>query len=160
MGGCWEVGQDGQATVEAALLLPTVMVVLALLLEPACMGYTRMVMQATAAETARAALTDVDGNFDDCVAFAKRRLAAVPDLPVFHVGGADDWNVEVDRKEGGKDVRVTVHGHARPLPLFGGLAAAFATTDETGVVLEVSVDETMRAGWVGGSYGSWQEIWS
>lgn len=151
--------QEGQASVEAAVLLPTLMLVFALLLQPACMGYTRSVMQSAAAETARAALTDTDGNFDDCVAFAKRRLAAVPEVSIFHVGGADDWQVQVDRQDSGKKVHVDIRGHVRPLPLMGVLASTFSESDGTGVVMDVQVDEELRADWVGGSYDSWQEIW-
>jgi hypothetical protein len=50
----WE---EGQSTVEAAVLLPTVFVLLALLVQPVCLLYTRTLMHGAAAETARAVLT-------------------------------------------------------------------------------------------------------
>lgn len=166
--GCWGLPrtcssterlacQGGQASVEAALVLPIVMLVLALLLEPACMGYTLAVMRGCAAEVARAALTDVDGDFSECVLFAKRRLKAVPELSPFHVGGEGDWDVHVERSGG--EVEVLIRGHARPLPLMGALASAFALSDAQGVVLEAQVQERLRPTWVGGSYESWQQLW-
>ena len=54
----------GQATIEAAVLLPSVMLLFAILLEPACLSYTRTIMRATACETARVAATDYDGDLD------------------------------------------------------------------------------------------------
>jgi hypothetical protein len=143
--------------VEAAVLLPTLMLVFAILLEPVCMGYTLTLMASAAAETARAATTDYDGSFDDCRSFVIRRLRGVPDVALFHVGGDDDWEVEIERGE--HEASVRVRGHARPLPLMGVLASAFAESDETGVVLRVEVHESSRPEWLGGSYADWQKIW-
>ena len=79
------VGEEGQATVEAAVLIPTVMVVLALLLQPAMLLYTRAVMSGAAAEGARLATT---ATYDEAVflagSFVKLMLCAVPDLACFH----------------------------------------------------------------------------
>ncbi|WP_070639740.1 MULTISPECIES: TadE/TadG family type IV pilus assembly protein [Olsenella] len=151
------MGSDGQASVEAALLLPVLMLVLALLVEPACLGYTWATMRSCAAETARVALTDLDGDLSDCEAFARRRLKAVPDLPIFHVGGADDWVVQVGRDGG--SVSVLVRGHVRPLPLMGVLASSFMSSDAQGILLEARLTERLRADWIGGGYESWQQMW-
>ena len=40
--------QRGQASVESALLLPTILLLLALLMQPACLLYTRCVMEGAA----------------------------------------------------------------------------------------------------------------
>ncbi|MDP9858524.1 hypothetical protein J2S71_000220 [Olsenella profusa DSM 13989] len=151
------MGEGGQATVEAALLLPAVMLVLALVLEPACMGYTYATMRAVAAQTARAVATDYDGSLGDCAQYARRRLAAVPELAPFHVGGAEDWNCQMTRD--GSRVTVSIRGHVRPLPLLGVAASAFGQSDGTGVVLEATCAEQVRAEWVGGGYGEWQQMW-
>lgn len=78
--------QRGQASVEAALLLPTILLLLALLMQPACLLYTRCVMEGAAVEVARLAATAREGL--DVRPFALRRLAAVPEVSVFHVGGS------------------------------------------------------------------------
>lgn len=154
---CLSVHRAGQASVEAAFLLPTLMLLLALLTEPACMGYTLAVMRASAAETVRVVATDYDGDVADCVAFAKRRLRAIPEVPIFHVGGEDDWEVLIARDE--QSVRVSIRGHVRPLPLMGVLASTLGSSDGRGVILEAGFFEKTRADWVGGSYDTWQEMW-
>lgn len=153
-------GSCGQATVEAAITLPSVMVVLLLMLEPACLVYTHMVMEGAASEAARAVSTSTgieDG--DEAVrAFVLRRLDAVPEISVFHVGGEQDWQVDF-QGAGTSQVTVRITGHARPLPLVGAVASAIGGIDEQGVVLRVQVDETVRPSWLEGSYASWVSIW-
>lgn len=152
------VGESmGQGTVEAAVVLPSVMLVFALLLQPVCLSYTRSVMREAAAECARAAATAYSGDTTACRAFALRRLSAVPEVPLFHVGGESDWQVQIDRSNAQVSVRIT--GHARPLPLMGALAALASQSDGTGVVLDVNVSENTRPSWLGGDYASWQTIW-
>ena len=149
--------QGGQGTVEAAVVLPSVMLVLALLLQPVCLSYTRTVMRAAAGECARAAATAHGGNMAACESFARRRLEAVPEVPLFHVGGPSDWQVELAASDGHVDV--TIRGHARPLPLMGALAALATMSDGQGIVLQVSLSEDLRPSWVGGDYDAWQQIW-
>jgi hypothetical protein len=141
------------------VLLPIVMFCTAFLLQPACLLYTRAVMQGAAAETARAAATPSSEAKESWYeAYALRRLAAVPDVSVFHAGGHDDWEVEVDGM-GQDEVSVTVRGRVRPLPLLGVLASAFGKQDGRDVVLEAKVSERMRPAWLAGSYGSWKGVW-
>lgn len=139
------------------MLLPSLLVVLALLLQPVCLAYTRTVMCAAAGECARAALTAYGSDLGSCRAYALRRLEAVPEVSLFHVGGQADWQVAVSSS--GNQVSVRVAGHARPLPLFGALASALGKHDGTGLLLEVSLDERMRPSWLGGGYDAWQTIW-
>ena len=152
----WEE-QAGQSSVEAALLLPTVMVVLALLLEPVCLLYTRTVMQHAACLSARAALTTSleEGAVRE---MALRRLAAVPEAPPFHVGGRDDWAVTVNGL-GSSRVSVSITGHAKPLPLVGAAIALAGGSDGAGVVLRVDVEEGLRPEWLEGGYDDWVGIW-
>ena len=147
----------GQSTVEAAVLLPSLMLLLALILQPACLVYTRSVMQAAAAETARAALTADDGAVGDLEAFALRRLAAVPEVSVFHVGGQSDWDVRIEGV--GSSPRVTIRGHVRPLPLLGVLADTLGERDGQGVLVSVEARGVGRQSWVRGSYADWVGQW-
>ncbi len=154
---CARRGQKGQATVEAAVTIPSTMLVFALLLQPVCLSYTRMVMCAAAGECARAAATAYGGDVAACREFALRRLAAVPDAPLFHVGGRADWDVRIDRTD--SHVNVSISGHARPLPLMGAAARLLAASDAKGLVLRVELSEDTRAEWVGGDYDAWQSMW-
>lgn len=145
-------------SVEAAVLLPVALALVALLVQPACVLYTRSVMASTAGELARLAAT-TRGDEDDLRAFALRRLAAVPEVSVFHTGGADAWDVEVEGPGEEGDVRVALAGRVRPLPLLGVLAAALGETEGDEVVLRVETSAPVRADWIGGSYGDWIGIW-
>lgn len=147
--------QDGQSSVEAALLLPSLMVVIALLIQPACLLYMRCIMSSAANEAVRMLATTT--NKDEVTAFVKRRLAAVPEVSIFHSGGEDDWTVEVEQ---GEEVNVAVTGHVRPLPLMGFISAALGTTDETGLTMSVSAKGRSQQVWVEGSYDDWADLWS
>lgn len=139
------------------MILPSTMLVFALLLQPVCLSYTKAVMRDAAGECARAALTAYGGDMAACRSYALRRLEAVPEVPLFHVGGSGDWVIDISSSGGHVDVSIT--GHARPLPLMGAVAALLAQSDGTGVVLHVSLSENMRPSWVGGDYGDWQSMW-
>ena len=148
----------GQATVEAAVLLPTLMLLMALLMQPACLLYTRAIMRAAAGECARVLATGYGEYAEaDCRAFALRRLAAVPELSIFHVGGGEDWDVTFERGEGLVTVRIA--GHLRPLPLLGMTAELLGSRDAVGTRLDVEVSERVRADWVEGDYESWVQMW-
>ena len=110
-----------------------------------------------AGECARAASTAYNGDVAACKEFALRRLRAVPEVPLFHVGGDGDWDIAIERGDGHVDVSIA--GHARPLPLMGAVAAFMGMSDGEGVMLRVSLSSDTRASWVGGDYGAWQTMW-
>lgn len=157
---CFE--QAGQASVEAALFLPTIMLLLALLLQPAFLLYTRAVMQQAASEGLRVLATrEKQGAATEeaCVSYVRRRLGAVPNAEAFHVGGADGWEVSCEGDASCEQVSVEVTGRLRPLPLVGVLAAALGEADGELVVVRVRVTERARSEWLEGSYADWVSMW-
>lgn len=150
-----------QATVEAALLLPSFLILLLLALQPMCVLYTRAVMEAAAAETARLMVTADAGGAEGCRMFALRRLSAVPDLEIFHAGGPLAWEIELTYAgEGAGRVGVSVSGAVHPLPVLGAFAAALGSTNAQGdVVMEVEVSYAGRPAWLEGDYGTWTKVW-
>lgn len=153
--------ERGQASVEAAALLPVVMLLLAILLQPAFVLYTRAVMQQAAAEGVRVLATrEAAGPVSEeaCRAFVLRRLASVPDASAFHVGGEEGWAVTLEG-DASSEVTVEVEGRLRPLPVVGVLASAFGETDGDEVVLRVRATGTARPEWLEGSYGDWVAMW-
>lgn len=145
-------------SVEAAVLLPVALVLVALLVQPACVLYTRSVMAATASELVRLAATSREAD-EPLRAFALRRLAAVPDVSVFHEGGPDSWEVEVSGPDDGGVVTASIAGRVRPLPVLGVLASALGRVEGGSVVLEVEVSGRAQAEWVEGGYDAWIKIW-
>lgn len=154
---------EGQASVEAALLLPALMVCLALLVQPACMLYTRAVMHFAAAEACRLIATPpfTAGVADQAYrSYIERRLSAVPDVVVFHKGGARGWDIDYGFSAENGTARVSIGTSVQPLPLLGIFAALLGEGDgEGGVVMRVEVEERMRPAWVEGDYGAWSSIW-
>lgn len=152
--------ERAQATVEAAFLLPTFLTLLLLSLQPVCLLYTRAVMESAAAETARLMITAED-ELDAYEAFALRRLAAVPDLSIFHEGGSSAWDIDLSlASENDGMVAVEIEGTVSPLPVLGVFVRAFGSTDENGdVVLTVAVTYEGRPDWLEGDYDTWIEVW-
>ena len=88
----------GQSTVEAAVALPVVFLLVLLLVQPGIVLYDRMVMAGAAAEGCRLLATS-DGDAATCEEYVRRRLGAIPPLDVFHVHDSGcTWEV---RCEGG-----------------------------------------------------------
>lgn len=146
----------GQMSVEAALLLPTVLLLVAFLVQPACVLYTRSAMASTALELARVMATARCSD-EEVRTFALRRLSSVPTLSIFHEGGDEDWEIEASEGEGRVTVRIA--GRVRPLPVLGVLASAFGETSGGCVVMRVEAEQDVRADWVGGNYEDWIGIW-
>ena len=141
--------------------MPVVMLLLALLLQPAIMLYVRTVMGQAAAEGTRVLATREAGSTadDEAVrAFVVRRLSAVPDTPTFHVGGEAGWEVTLPG-DASSGVAVEVVGRVRPLPVVGVVASAFGETDGDDVVLRVRATGGARPGWLEGGYEEWTSVW-
>ena len=151
--------QNGQSSVEAAVLLPTLMLLMGILMQPAFLLYTRMVMRSAAGECARVLLTASKDDEDACRRFALRRLEAVPNVSPFHVGGRDGWEVTFDYAEDASSVSVDIVGRLRPLPLLGIAASAMGEREGDLLVVRTHVTERLRPAWFGGGYGSWQQMW-
>lgn len=160
---CTELARErsAQATVEAAFLLPTFLVLLLLALQPVCILYTRSVMESAASETARLMVTAQEDNDMTLKAFAVRRLQAVPDLDIFHAGGPASWDVRLTRAEDtGGAVGVSIKGYVTPLPVLGAFVSAFGKTNIYGdVEMEVTVAYEGRPSWLEGDYETWMEMW-
>lgn len=154
---------EGQATVEAAFILPVLLLCLGLLLQPACLLYTRAVMQAAAAEGCEVmAVRPASVGTSDLAnrAYVLRRLKAVPEVPLFHQGGSQGWHIEMEGGGASGTARVRIETTARPLPLLGLLPALLGQLDGEGNVrLSVEVEVATRPEWVEGSYESWSSAW-
>ena len=148
-----------QSTVEAAFLLPTFLTLILLALQPVCLLYTRAVMESAAAETARL-MTTTTAEDDDLKEFTRRRLAAVPNVSIFHAGGPLSWDIELGRAGAGGVSSVSVSGEVKPLPVIGAFAQAMGGTAEGGYVeLKVDVSYQSRPEWLEGDYDSWIATW-
>lgn len=153
--------ERAQATVEAAALLPSFLIVLLLALQPVCLLYTRAVMESAAAETARLMATGSAEGEDAYRAFALRRLAAVPDVAIFHTGGPLAWEIELEpAADAGDTARVEISGAVSPLPVLGAFTGAVGPLNGRGdVELQVTAAYAAEPSWLEGSYETWIASW-
>ena len=144
---------------EAAALLPTLFLLVALAVQPCCLAYTRALMYAAAGEGARVLTTAPAAEREELVSsYVLRRLKAVPNVDAFHMGGSDDWRIEAELSDDGKEATVRIRGHARLVPLVGAAAAALYPSDEVGAIVEVTVSERVRPA-LEGSFDEWVSSW-
>lgn len=161
--------EQGQAVVEAAFLIPVLLLALLLLIQPTILLYTTLVMQGAAAETCRIVATEslMEKNVDAIEDFAKRRLAAVPQQDNFHVHEPScTWVITYTGDESTSEVTVEITNEVKPLPLFDfGLEALGVLNDEGNYQLEVSHHLATKSAWVqqnplGTDPDQWIERWN
>lgn len=144
--------ERGQAVVEAAFLIPALLLSLLLLIQPGILLYTRMVMEGAAAEGCRvlATASDLEQGTDTVESFVKRRLASVPQQPNFHVHDpACSWVITLNGGETASQVSVQITNEIRPLPLFDfGLEALGVLNARGNYEITVTKELTTKSTWV------------
>lgn len=148
--------ERGQGTVEAAVVIPVLFLLMLMLLQPGILLYDRVVMGNAAAEGCRllATATDAAGPMQDaCEAFIRHRLAAVPPHDCFHVhDGGCSWDIQMTGGESSDEVSVRIANEVRPLPLFDAGSKLLGLVNERGnLVIEASVTMPVQPGWVASS---------
>ena len=137
--------ENGQTLVEAAFLLPIAFFMFGLLLQPAILLYCRCVIDGAAAETCRLAATATCGE-ESVRAFAMRRLAALPEIDIFHASD-DEWEVTLGQTGGNGAASVDISGHVRLLPIVGISASTLTEPagDGCGVMSVTAVSDISPA---------------
>lgn len=145
--------EAGQATVEAAVSIPLVFLLVLLLVQPGIILYDRMVMASAAAEGCRLLATGASPT--DVEAFVRRRLGAVPEQDIFHVHSSGcTWEVQCTGGGSADQSRVTVRTQVRPLPLLDGGAVLMGMTNGKGCLsVEVTAAAPTRPVWAQRSLG-------
>lgn len=109
--------ERGQSTVEAAFVLPVLMLLFLMMLQPAICLYDHIVMRGAAVEACRLLTTstsDKSTNED----YIRRRLSAIPDIPIFHVHSTQcSYEIEMLGDETASEVSVRISNEIKPLPL-------------------------------------------
>lgn len=146
----------GQATVEGAFLIPVILLLLMLLIQPGILLYDRMVMSAAASEGCRLLATRPAGEYGAEAAYkgyVLNRLGAVPQQDNFHVHTSGcSWVVELTGDESTEQVGVSIETKVKPLPFFDFGAAALGLTDANGYFTQkVQAQRTVYSQWVQGN---------
>ncbi len=157
----------GQGTVEAAVAIPVLFLLLLLLLQPGIILYDRLVMGNAAAEGCRLLATATGDMAGSCEAFVRHRLSAVPQHDCFHVHQGDcSWRIELAGDESSESVSVRIVNELRPLPLFDAGARLLGLANANGnLEIEEVVTMQTQPGWVASSElglapSSWIGAWS
>jgi len=145
--------ERGQGTVEAAVALPVLFLLMLMLLQPGIVLYDRLVMGGAAAEGCRLLATATGDMSGSCEAFIRHRLAAVPQHDCFHVHGGDcSWDIELSGDEAAQEVTVRIGNELRPLPLLDAGARLLGLTNGRGnLEIEESVTMPTQPAWAAGS---------
>lgn len=148
----------GQATLEAALLIPVVLLGMLAAIEPGIVLYDRIVMQAASAECCRVLATLPAGKEEQAQDYVLRRLGAIPEVDVFHVG---EWTVELVGDESSDETSVSLTHRLRALPLISaGMQVLGAAGPEGTFEQTVACTHSVRDQWVMDSeYGSDADAW-
>lgn len=165
----WPKSDRGQAVVEAAFLIPALLLSLLLLIQPGILLYTRMVMEGAAAEGCRilATTSDLEQGTNTVEGFIKRRLASIPQQQNFHVHDpACSWVITLSGDETATQVSIQITNEIKPLPLFDfGLEALGVLNDHGNYELTVDKQLITKNAWVQGNTLSndpeqWIERWN
>lgn len=142
----------GQATVEGAFLIPIILLLLMLLIQPGILLYNRCVMNSAASEACRMLVTSSISVSDISVyeEAVRRHLGAIPEQDNFHVHTSGcSWEIELVGNEKTAQVSVTIKNEVRPLPLFDFGAKALGMVNEKGnFVQSVQIVQASQPGWV------------
>ena len=138
----------GQSCVEAAFLLPVLLVFLLVLLQPALMLYHALILENTCQEACRVLATcSNDQDMRALDSFITHRLQA---LPAFFAASDDadehpDWSITTQGNAASREVGVTIEGQVRALPLVGGLfAGSFGASS---IPIKISRTLVAHANW-------------
>ena len=148
--------EHAQSTVEAAYLIPVLLLVLLILIQPSIILYDRMVMQAAATDGCRmlCTKTNLDGDTTQaCEAYILRRLGSIPPVDIFHVhDGGCTWDIEMIGDENAGEVKVSLLHKIRLLPLIDIAGDFSGITDADGLfTIKTSVSMPTQPQWLGSS---------
>jgi len=145
--------ERGQATVEAAVLIPILFLILLMLVQPAILLYTHMVMKGAASEGCRLLATRTSAGevaSESYHQFILHRLGSVPSQDNFHIHSAGcSWEIELEGDETTQEVAVTISNKVKLLPLFDAAYSLLGLADAEGYfVQQVSVSQVSQPAWV------------
>ncbi|MDO5329393.1 MAG: TadE/TadG family type IV pilus assembly protein [Coriobacteriia bacterium] len=145
------VKEDGQATVEAAIMIPIIFLLMLLLIQPGILLYDWIVMNEACAETCRAVSTISENEKQSmCESYARRRLAAIPQQDNFHVHSIGcSYDIQMSGNNTSPSVTVEIKNEVKPLPLIGFLSQTLGILNENqNFEIKASSTQQCRPSWI------------
>lgn len=152
----------GQGTVEAAVVIPVLFVLMLMMLQPGIVFYDYLIMRSAAAEGARLmATSSAEEGARSCEDFIRNRLSAVPQQDLFHVHGADcSWQIDIQGDETTEAVEIGITNELRPLPFLDAPLHLLGVTNAAGhMELHVAHAEANQPAWVAKSGSATPQEW-
>lgn len=162
-------GTKGQATIEAAALIPVLFILLLLLLQPSILLFDRIVMKNAAAEGCRLLATKtpvLSEGKDPYEEYVLTRLSSIPEEDHFHVHSQGcSWKVSLTGDEASNRVGVQIVNKVKPLPLVDFMSRSIGLTDSDGFFeIKVEAEFSPKNDWVssnvaGNNPANWVKQW-
>ena len=141
----------GQATVEAAIMIPVIFLLMLLLIQPGILLYDWIVMNEACAETCRAVSTINENDKQSmCESYVRRRLAAIPEQDHFHVHSTGcTYDIQMSGNNSTSSVTVEIKIEVKPLPLIGFLSQILGILNENqNFEVKASSTQQCRPSWI------------
>ncbi len=162
-------GTKGQATIEAAALIPVLFILLLLLLQPSILLFDRIVMKNAAAEGCRLLATKtpvLSEGKDPYEEYVLTRLSSIPEEDHFHAHSQGcSWKVSLTGDETSNRVGVQIVNKVKPLPLVDFMSRSIRLTDSDGFFeIKVEAEFSPKNDWVssnvaGNNPANWVKQW-
>lgn len=138
------VSKKAQSTVEAAIFIPIIFVMILLLIQPGIYLYDLIVMRSAAAEGCRVLALNEKGNEKLAEDFVRRRLSAIPQTDIFHMHKAGcSYKIELQQNYESKIAKISIENELKPLPLIDVGCKVLGLVNEKGNLV-VSSKETQN----------------
>ncbi len=142
---CTSFSDAGQMCVEAAFLIPVILILLLVLLQPGIILYDKMVMQAAAGQGIRMLAVLDEDSAKSCENMVLSQLEAVPKVPIFRKG---DWDIEIEGNETTGNAKIYVSIEIEPLPLMRAPLTLANTLNSKGCIeINVEVSQSTQPEW-------------
>lgn len=155
--------ESGQATVEAAFLIPILFVVVLMLIQPGIILYDRMVMNHAASEGCRMLATSTssaDSSPDRCEELIRRRLGAIPQQDLFHIhDGGCSYQISLSGGDSASQVEVGITNQIRLLPLFDVFGTLSGIAPDGRFEIHVVQGIRTQPDWVEAAGGAQPSAW-
>lgn len=142
---------NGQATVEAAIMIPVIFLIILILIQPCLVLFDLIIMNSAAIETCRVLSTaaSVDKN-SLCEQYARRRLSAIPQQENFHYHkDGCSYQFEFVGDQNSSFVSVEITNEIKPLPLINIFVDAFGMLNANKCLAIKSKQElSLKPSWV------------
>ena len=142
--------KNAQATLEAAFMIPVLLTLFLLLVQPAIVFYDLIVMKSASSEACRLVSEPGSQSNTEIENLIRRRLSAVPQTDLFHIhGGGCTWEIKISGR-GSSNVEVSISNKLKAVPLIDVALRSFGGASKDGVIeISATSKQKVQPDWIG-----------